>query len=98
MLKCVGKTNLSGFRLKYYVFGSHKEGYGVRIVKINAESACQYISRNLTLVLDFARKLHRCSVFPTNLHEIADDLDCSGSSSMDKTVASFSIPWDFQEK
>lgn len=74
MRKCVGNIELYGKRLEYYVFGSRKAGYGVEITETYIERANQIVSPNLTRALNLARKLRRCSVFPANLSEIAEDL------------------------
>ena len=73
MIKCIGSAELPGVYLRYYVFGNRRSGYGIRIAKAN-EECTQYVSKNLLKVLDLARKLRRCTVFPYNLREIIDDL------------------------
>lgn len=77
MVKYVGCVDLPGICLKYYVFGNQREGFGVRITSSNGESSDQYVSQNLFSVLDLARKLKRCSVFPENLIEIIEDIQYS---------------------
>lgn len=74
MVKFLGSADLPGVCLKYFVFGNHRDGYGVRILEGNGECADQYVSRKLSEVLDLASKLRRCSVFPDNLGEIMEDL------------------------
>ncbi len=74
MRKCVGNIELHGKRLKYYVFGSRSEGYGVEITETYIEKADQVVSDNLDRAMGLARKLHRCCVFPGNLTEIVEDL------------------------
>lgn len=75
MVKFLGSADLPGVCLRYYVFGNHREGYGIRILKDNGECANQYVSRKLSEVLDLASRLRRCSVFPDNLREILEDLE-----------------------
>lgn len=75
MIKYIGCTDILGFCLKYYVYGDFRRGYGVRIKEVGScEDASLFISRNLSKALDLARVLHRCSVFPCHLGEIAEDL------------------------
>ncbi len=74
MVRFIGSVDLPGICLKYYVFGNQKDGYGIRILKDKGECADQYISRNLTKVMNLAWSLRRCSVFPYNLTEVLEDL------------------------
>ncbi len=74
MVRFVGRADLPGVCLKYYVFGNHREGYGIRISEEKGNCADQYISRDLTEVLCLAWQLRRCTVFPENLCEITEDL------------------------
>ena len=78
MVKYVGCTEFPGFRLKYYVYGNQRIGYGIRIRSLSGETACCRVSRDLLKVFDLARRLMRCSVFPENLEEIIVDFqyDC----------------------
>ncbi len=73
MRKCVGNIEMHGKRIDYFVFGSRKAGYGVEITETSVEKANQIVSSDLVNALNFARKLRRCSVFPANLTEIAQD-------------------------
>lgn len=77
MVKFLGSADLPGVSLKYYVFGSRRSGYGIRILRDNGECVNQYVSRRLSDVLDLACQLRRCSVFPDNLSEILEDLQYS---------------------
>lgn len=80
MLKYVGCADMPGICLKYYVFGNHRKGYGIKIIRTETESVDMYVSRNLMKVLDLADQLCRCQVFPTNLCEILEDMKYAGDS------------------
>lgn len=77
MKKYVGSADIPGICLKYYVSGNRWHGYEIYISEENVESIHRYVSRNLCYVLDLANKLCRCSVFPSNLCEILEDLTYS---------------------
>lgn len=74
MIKYVGRAELPGICIKYYVVGNQKAGYSIRIVKLNQEKNCRYVSGNLFETLQLAAKLKRNVVFPGNLCEIMEDL------------------------
>ena len=75
MVKYIGCTDILGFCLKYYVYGSFRRGYGIRITEAGSyEDASLFISRSLCKTLALARVLHRCCVFPCSLGEIVEDL------------------------
>ncbi len=73
MKKCVGNIELPGRRLDYYVYGSHKSGYGIEIKETCTEIAEQIVSCNLEKAVYLAQKLQHGSVFPANLSEIVED-------------------------
>ena len=75
MRKCVGNIELLGKKLKYYVFGSHRTGFGVEITEIHIERANQIVSTSLEKAISVAQTLQKCSVFPTNLDEIVEDMN-----------------------
>ncbi|MCI1956646.1 MAG: DUF6514 family protein [Oscillospiraceae bacterium] len=89
MVKFLGSADLPGVCLKYYVFGNHREGYGIRILRANGECANQYVSRKLSEVLDLAYQLRRCSVFPDNLGEILEDLQYDAGKDDTKKVFAY---------
>ncbi len=73
MRKLVGHVQLQGKRLTYYVIGDSNRGYGVQITETCIEKAGQILCTNLDEALQFAQKLRRCSVFPSNLAEVVQD-------------------------
>ena len=75
MKRCVGYIELQGKRLKYYVFGNRRDGFGVEITETNFEQADQMVTQSLETALSLAQQLRRNSVFPANLNEILEDLD-----------------------
>lgn len=77
MLKFLGNAQLSGFGLKYYVFGNRRDGYSIRITEKSGTKAEQYVSRRLIETVRLAYKLRRYSVFPENLSEILEDIHYS---------------------
>lgn len=77
MVRYIGRAEVPGFCLKYYVLGNPKTGYSIRIMEQNQENSCHYVSGNLFEVLQLAAKLRRNLVFPTNLCEIIEDLQYS---------------------
>ena len=82
MTKYIGRAEIPGFCLKYYVLGNHKNGYFIQIIQPDAENSCQYVGRNLLKTLDLAHKLQKGAVFPQNLCEIMEDLQfeaCGGN-------------------
>jgi hypothetical protein len=80
MRKCVGNIELLGKSVKYYVFGSRRTGFGVEITQTNIERANQIISPSLEKAMSMAQTLQRCSVFPTNLDEIIEDMKFEDNS------------------
>ena len=80
MRKCVGNIELHGRSLKYYVFGSRSAGFGVEITETYVEKAEQIVAHNFEEALNVAQTLQKCSVFPTNLSEIIEDLEFPGNS------------------
>lgn len=76
MRKCIGQIILRDKRLKYYVTGNPKNGYGVAITQTSIEKAEQVISKDYSQAFGLAMQLHRCSVFPGNLSEITEDCSC----------------------
>jgi hypothetical protein len=77
MLRFFGNAQLSGFGLKYYVFGNRRDGYSIRITEKGGANAEQYVSHRLIETVRLAYKLRRYSVFPENLSEILDDIHYS---------------------
>lgn len=76
MIKFIGHADIPGKVLKYYVFGTRKSGYWVRICS-SEETSEQFFSRNLSETLALADQLRRCTVFPFNLSEIIEDMKIS---------------------
>ncbi len=74
MRKCVGNIELFGRSLKYYVYGSRSTGFGVEITETHVEKADGIVSQSFEKALSLAQTLQKCSVFPTNLSEIIEDL------------------------
>ena len=74
MKKCVGKIELRGRSLNYYVYGSRDTGFGIEITETYVEKADGIVSQSLDKALNLAQTLQKCSVFPTNLQEIIEDL------------------------
>lgn len=81
VVRFVGEANLPGICLKYYVYGSHRDGYGISISEVGAESVKLFVSSHYSPVLRLAEKLRRCSVFPENLQEILEDLQVERTES-----------------
>jgi hypothetical protein len=77
MVKYVGRAEITGYCLKYYVVGTPKRGYCIRIIEQSREKSCHYISGNLLETLQLAAKLKRNQVFPGNLREIMEDMQYS---------------------
>jgi hypothetical protein len=73
MRRCVGYIEYHGKRLKYYVFGSRSEGFGVEITETCVEKTDRMVSRSFEAAQDFAKQLRNGLVFPANLNEILDD-------------------------
>ena len=80
MRKCVGNIELLGRSLKYYVFGCRSTGFGVEITETYVVKADQIVAQSFEKALDVAQTLQKCSVFPTNLSEIIEDLEFPGNS------------------
>lgn len=77
MMRFIGHADIPGACLRYYVFGSRRQGYGIKISRSQSDFAALYVSRNLFTVLNLANQLCRCQVFPCSLSEILDDLKYS---------------------
>jgi len=75
MRRCVGYVESHGKRLKYYVFGNRRDGFGVEITETYVEEAEQVVTQSLDIAMSLAQQLRRGSVFPANLTEILEDLD-----------------------
>lgn len=75
MVRFVGCADIPGICLKYYVYGTRKKGYGIKIIRSGEDFQRRLVSRNLFKALSLANQLCRCKVFPENLCEILEDLD-----------------------
>lgn len=80
MRKCVGTIELLGKCLKYYVSGNRSKGFGVEITETYVEKADHFVSENFEKALGVAQTLQKCSVFPTNLSEVIEDLNFGDSN------------------
>ena len=80
MKKCVGNIELLGKSLKYYVYGTRDTGFGVEITDTHVEKADGIVSQSFEKALSVAQTLQKCSVFPTNLSEIIEDLRAEDDS------------------
>ena len=74
MKKHIGNFELPNTRLKYYIFGDCRKGFGILIERNDEEYANEIVSRNIFRTYRIAKLLCRCSVFPDNLCEIVEDL------------------------
>lgn len=79
MVKFLGSADVPGIVLKYFVFGTRRSGYSIRILNRDGECANQFVSQNLEEVLSLGDKLKHGAVFPQNLSEILEDLQYEGA-------------------
>lgn len=81
MIKFLGRAEMPGVCLKYFVFGNRRDGYGIRIKNENGETKNQFVSNKLSYTIALGNQLRRCFVFSETLPEILEDLQVESRDS-----------------